>query len=333
MRTARPHDHWKAQFARDLLANDPASRKLRQLRTRRGGGHGNVEAGHARQQTIQLVAIEIANEIGTIEQRLRPVRRGLLDQRERLPALLGIGCDHDGDVVLRQSIRQADALDNVERQQLDVGIFKQEVDRRVAAHVDIGGEREHAQAGFWSRARRTKQLVEGEHLGLDHQPSLLLAEKLGNQREIEAFAGLRRSLLDPRQQPLAQRIQVTSLEGAARQLRKADAVGIGRRGHAARRGNWMLHLTPRTRTLPARPQPRHDQAAARSSPAHGRCDQERAAHCAAPALYPATMPRSPIVRRRRGATRPAAHRPAAPVGPAGRRDSAGRPLAGPPRCR
>ncbi len=71
--------------------------------------------------------------------------------------------------------------------------------------------------------------MEGEHLRLDDEPGLLLAHQLGDQRQIQALTRMRRSLRDPRQQLVAQRMQIGALEGLARQLRKADTVGIVRR--------------------------------------------------------------------------------------------------------
>ena len=71
--------------------------------------------------------------------------------------------------------------------------------------------------------------MEGEHLRLDDEPGLLLAHELSNQRQIQALSCMRRPLRDPRQQLVAQRVQIDALEGLARQLRKADAIGIVRR--------------------------------------------------------------------------------------------------------
>ncbi len=156
MRAARPRDHRKAQLTRDVLAGDLSLGEIRQLRARRMDGRGNVETRNAREQPMQFVAIEIAYAIGAIEQRARPVRRRLLDQGECIAAFLGIGSNHDGNVVLGQALGQADALDHVERQQFDVGAFEQKIDRRVAAHVDVGGKREHAQARLRSDARRAE---------------------------------------------------------------------------------------------------------------------------------------------------------------------------------
>ncbi|MBH5392139.1 hypothetical protein H1B27_38695 [Bradyrhizobium sp. CNPSo 4019] len=237
MRAARPRDDRKVQFARDVLTGDPVLGEIGQLRARRVDGRGNVQTRHTSQQPIQLVAIEIADAIRRIEQRPRPVRRGLFNQRERLAAFLGIGRDHDGDVVLGQGFRQTDALDHIECQQLDVGAFEQEIDRRVAAHVDVGRKREHVQAGLRSRTGRPEELMKGQHFRLDRKPLILVAQKLGDQGEIQPFARQRDPRRDPRHELVAQRMQIDAFEGLAGQLRKADAVGIVRRGQADRRRN------------------------------------------------------------------------------------------------
>ncbi|MGY4377770.1 hypothetical protein ACVWZ3_005409 [Bradyrhizobium sp. i1.3.6] len=78
--------------------------------------------------------------------------------------------------MIGQRFRQADILGHIERQQLEIGAFEQEFDRRVAAHVDVGRKGEHAQAGLRSRSGRAKQLMEGQHLRLDRQPRRLVAE-------------------------------------------------------------------------------------------------------------------------------------------------------------
>lgn len=79
MRAARPRDHRKAELARDLSASDPPFRQIRQLRTCGVHRCRNVEPGHTGQQPMQLVAVEIGDAIGAVEQRPRQVGRSLLD--------------------------------------------------------------------------------------------------------------------------------------------------------------------------------------------------------------------------------------------------------------
>ncbi len=61
-----------------------------QLVPRHAGRRRDVEAVDAAEQTMQLVAIEIADELRRIEQRPRPARRGALDPGQRLPATFRI---------------------------------------------------------------------------------------------------------------------------------------------------------------------------------------------------------------------------------------------------
>ena len=113
---------------------------------------------------MQLVAIEIADEMRRIEQRPRPARRGVIDLAQRVAAILGVGCDHDGDVMIGQRRRQFDFRDDIERHQFDAGLLQQKFDRRVAAHVGRRRQRQHAQPRILDRAGRTEQLMRREDL-------------------------------------------------------------------------------------------------------------------------------------------------------------------------
>ena len=57
-----------------------------------------------------------------------------------------VGCDHDRDVMIGQRRRQVrlPGID-IKHQQFDAGLFEQEFDRRVAAHVDRRRQRQHPQ--------------------------------------------------------------------------------------------------------------------------------------------------------------------------------------------
>ena len=90
--------------------------------------------------------------------------------------------------MLGQRRRQLDAGNDIERQQFDPGMFQQELDRRVTAHVHRGRQRQHPQFRLFHRTGRAKQLMKGQHLGLDRHPGLLVAEQLRDQRQIEPLA-------------------------------------------------------------------------------------------------------------------------------------------------
>ena len=166
-----------------------------------------------------------------IEQRPRPARRGAFDLAQRIAALFRVGRDHDRDVMVRQRHRQFDALDDIERQEFDTRMLEQELDRRVAAHVHRRRECKHAQLRLRRRTGRAEQLMEGQHLGLDGKPGLLLAKQLRNEREVEPLARCRRPVGDLRDDLVAQRAQVGAAERHSRKPGKTYPVGpgIGRR--------------------------------------------------------------------------------------------------------
>ena len=49
---------------------------------------------------MQLVAIQIADEVRRIQQRPRPTGRGAIDDTQRTPAFLGVGRDHNRNVMI-----------------------------------------------------------------------------------------------------------------------------------------------------------------------------------------------------------------------------------------
>ena len=94
-----------------------------------------------------------------------------IDHAQRIAAFLGVRRDHDRNVMVGQRRRQFCSGDHVERQQFDSGILQQELDRRIAAHVDRGRQRQHAQLRLFRRTGRTKQLMKAEHFRLDRKPA------------------------------------------------------------------------------------------------------------------------------------------------------------------
>ena len=187
----------------------------------------NIEPFDSVKQSIQLVAIQIADELGRIEQRSRPARRGLVDLAQGVAALFGVRRNHDGDVMFGQWFRQIDAGDDVKRLQLDRGVLQQELDRRVAAHVDRGRKRKDAQLRLLHRTGRTKQLMEGNHFRLDRQSRLLVAQQLRDQREIEPLAGPGRAARDLRDQFIPQRTQIGAAKRHRREPGKSDSIRAG----------------------------------------------------------------------------------------------------------
>ena len=215
----------------------------------------DIEPLDAAKQTMQLVAIEIADETRRIEQRPRPARRGGVDDAERVAALLGIGSDHDRDVMIGQRHRQPDPGNDIKRQQFDAGFFQQEFDRRVAAHVDRGRERQHAQSRLFRRTWRAEQLMKGQHFRLDRQPRLLVAQKLRDQRQIEPLAGVGRSVGDLRDQFVPQRTKIGAAERHRRQPGESDPVRAQRLGRlrSAHRDQAACKNSARWRMITATP--------------------------------------------------------------------------------
>ncbi len=84
--------------------------------------------------------------------------------------------------------------------------------------------------GFAAEQGERKQLMEGEHLGLDRKPALLFAEQLRDQRQIEPLACAGGAIGDLRDDLIAQWPKVNSLKRHRRQPGKADPIRKGR-GH------------------------------------------------------------------------------------------------------
>jgi hypothetical protein len=61
---------------------------------------GNIEPFDAAKQSIQLVAIQIADKVRRIQQRARPTRRSAIDDTQRIATFLGVGRDHDRNVMI-----------------------------------------------------------------------------------------------------------------------------------------------------------------------------------------------------------------------------------------
>ncbi len=179
---------------------------------------------------MQLVAIQMADKPRRIEKRPRPARRHRIDLAQRLQAFLRIGSDHDRDVVLGQRRRQVDAGDDVERLQLDPGIFQQELDRRVAAHVDGGRERQNAQFRLFRRTWRPVQLMKGEHFRLNGHSRLPVTQQLRDQRQIEPLARVGRAGGKLRNQFVAQWAKIGTFECHRRQSAR---IQCGRRSGSA----------------------------------------------------------------------------------------------------
>ncbi len=114
-----------------------------QLGTHHAVGRGNLDSIDAAQQAVQLVAIEVADETGPVEQRPWPARRHRVDLAQRFDAFFRIRGDHDRHIMFGKRRRQIDARNDIKRLQFDCGIFQQEFDRGVAAHVDRGRQRQH----------------------------------------------------------------------------------------------------------------------------------------------------------------------------------------------
>ena len=193
---------------------------------------------------MQLVAVEIANPARRIEQRPRPARDGGIDDAERIAAFFRIRSDYDRDVMIGQLQRQPGSGGDIQRQQLDPGWFQQKLDRRVATHVDRGCQRENAQLRLFRRTRRTKQPMKVEHLGLDRDPGRLVAEQLGDQRQIETFPGGGGAVGNFRNQLVAQRTKIGSIERHRRQPGKSDTIGANRLSHSNRLAQIRLHWPP-----------------------------------------------------------------------------------------
>ncbi len=179
---------------------------------------------------MQFVTIEMTDKTRSIQHRPRPARRHLIDDAKRLAAFVAVGSDHDRNVMIGQRQWQVDARNDIERLQLDAGFFQQELDRRIAAHVDCGREREHAQSRRLGRAWRAKQLMEAEHFRLNGQARRFFAEQLRNQREIEPLARTGRSADHFRNQFVAQRTQIDTVERHRGQFGKSDSVRAERLG-------------------------------------------------------------------------------------------------------
>ena len=227
MRTQRPDNDRKFEVSRKVRKPRIRLRQLRQLRPRRGRRHRDIQPFDSGQQTMQLVAVEIADEARRIEKRPRPTRGRAVDLAQRLAAWIGVGCNHDGDVMVGQRYRQFDPGHDIKRQQFDAGVFQQKLDRRVAAHIHRSRQRENAQLRLFRRTRRSKQLMKGEHFRLNRHSGRLVAQQLGDQRQIEPLACAGGSGGDLRHQLVAQRPKIGPAERHRRQPGKSDPVRAG----------------------------------------------------------------------------------------------------------
>jgi len=234
MRSARPDDQRKGKPARDLGER----RGLRQLLARGGNGCGNREPLDPVEQPIELVAVEIADALRRIEQRARPALRHRADLLQRIAAVVGVGGDHDRDVMIGQRRRQAGGADDIQHHQLDVGVFQQKFDRRVAAHVGRRRQRQHSQPRCLRRAWQPEQPMRRENLALDGETGVLVAEELADQRQVEPLARARRTVQELCAQLRPHRAEIASIEGELRKLRHADAIGAIA-GAAGRDVEWL----------------------------------------------------------------------------------------------
>ena len=130
---------------------------------------------------MQLVAIQVADKARQIQYRSRPARGGPIDDAKRIAAFLGIRRDHDRNVMIGERQRQLGVASDIKRQQLDTGLFQQEFDRRISAHVDGCRQRQHPQSRPRRRARRAVQPVKRQRLCLDQEAGLLFAKQLRDQ--------------------------------------------------------------------------------------------------------------------------------------------------------
>ena len=224
MRAARPYNDRKFQIGRDIGNIFRRLGDCHQFDPCHAMGCGNLNPVDAAQQTMQLVAIEVADRTGPVEQRPRPARRHRIDLAQRLKAFFRIRGNHDRHVMFGKRHRQIDARDDIKRLQFDAGIFQEKLDRGVAAHVDRGRQRQHPQFRLFRRTGRTIQLMKGEHFGLDRHAGLLVAQKLRDQRQIEALACLRGAVGKLANQLVAQGAQVGPFERHRRQPGKADSI-------------------------------------------------------------------------------------------------------------
>ena len=176
MRTAWPDDGRKLKLGSELAQRKIRRRHVGQLRARRPKRCRDVEPFDPAQEVMELVAIQIANQMRRVQHRTWPAWRHLIDDPESVSAFLGIRSDHYCNIMSGHRERHVYSRNDVKRQQLDSGFFQQELDRRVAAHVDRSRECKNAQ--FWYRrdAWRSKQLVESDHLGLNGKSGLLVPQ-------------------------------------------------------------------------------------------------------------------------------------------------------------
>ena len=254
-----------ASAASDFAASDSCSRMTRDRRR-------NPQARDAAEQAMQLVAVEIADALRRVEQRARPTRDRRIDLAQRLAAILGVGGDHDRDVMIGQRHRQFGLADDIEHHQFDAGFLEQELDRRVAAHVGRRRQRQNAQPRIPRNAGRAEQLMGQQHLVLDGKAGRLVAEQLGDQRQVEPLARLRTAIEQLRDQLRPDRPKILAVEGHLREPRHADAIGAAGAGSLRQLEGPRVHMT-----TPQRPCRLHAQAKARSWRRPQRRDRVRAA--------------------------------------------------------
>ena len=212
---------------------------------------------------MQLVAIQIANQARRIQHRPRPAGRDGIDDAKRIAAFLGIGSDHDCHVMIWQRHRQVYPRNHIKRQQLDPGLLQQELDRRVAAHVDRGRERKNTQFRLFRGTWRAKQLMKREYFRLHRNSGLPVAQQLRYQRQIETFARAGRTPDDLRYQFVVQRTKIGAAKRHGRKPGESDPIGAQRFRISDRLLNIKLHLP----LLPAlQTATRHDRGGSQDRP-------------------------------------------------------------------
>jgi hypothetical protein len=194
------------------------------LRSRHAYRRRDIKSLDPAQQLMQLVAIQIANQARRIQHRPRPARRDPIDDIKCIAAFLGVGSDHDRNVMIGQRCRQLDTGNDIERQQLDPGLFQQKLNRRVAAHVDRRRERQNAQPRLFGKTWRAKQLMKGEHFRLNRDPGLPVAQQLRDQRKIESLACAGRPVGDLRDQLVPQWTKIGAAKRQRREPGKSDPI-------------------------------------------------------------------------------------------------------------
>ena len=217
---------------------------IEQLRARDANGRRNFETVDTAEHAMQFVAIEIADVARQIQQRPRPARGELIDPAKCITALLRVGGNHDGNVMIGQRRRKFDVRNDVERHQFDAGIFQQKFDRRVAAHVGRRRKRQHAQPRRRQRARRAKQLMRGQDLSWIARPAGLSPSNCAISERSSPSPASTVPSISLVISALPQRTKIDAADLHPGEPRNADAIGASRLNHVDLPFGDAWHLTP-----------------------------------------------------------------------------------------